>query len=325
MRAMIYACGGAGTNIIAAAKNLLSTRFGDLQVDVAYIDTSRSNLGGKVPNDKIFIVEGGTDGSGKIRAENAQHIHDSIPSILVEHPAGDYNIVVSSLSGGSGSVIAPELVSELHARNHNVSTMGIGSTGSVKEVENTLKTLQSYSNIAKNRGRPVVMSYYQNVPGTYSPKQVDSELIADVEALLTLFSVASISGTGLDTTDLRNWLDYTVACSYPPRLMAFATINSKNPTVPDMFNHVVSVATLSDSIDSAFFNQTVDYHCTGIVNDMSGEFMPVHYLIADGYFDLKAKELHGSLNELKQRASARRIQASVLDEASSSNDNGMVL
>lgn len=326
MKAMIYAAGGAGTNVIAAAQQQLSRRFGELTVDIAYIDTSRSNLSGKVDPASIFIVEGGTDGSGKIRAENAQHIHDSIPQILVDHQPGEYNIVVSSLGGGSGSVIAPELTSELHARGHNVVVLGIGSTSSVKEVENTLKTLQSYSNVAKNRNRPVVMGYYENVPGKYTPKQVDGELLADVEVLLTLFSVASIAGTGLDTTDLRNWLDYTKACNYPARLMAFAAINSKNPTVPDMFNHVVSVATLSNDIDTAFFGQTVDYHCTGILEERTGDFLPVHYLIADGFFDGKAKDLNASLTELRQRASARRIAPSVLDEAASTGGStGMVL
>lgn len=327
MRAMIYAAGGAGTNIIAAAQQQLNRRYGELDIDIAYIDTSRSNLSGKVSQDQIFIIEGGTDGSGKIRAENATHIHDSIPQILVDHQPGEYNIVVSSLGGGSGSVIAPELASELLQRGLNVVVLGVGSTSSVKEVENTLKTLQSYSNIAKNRNRPVAMGYYENVPGQYSPKQVDVELLADIEVLLMLFSVASISGSGLDTTDLRNWLDYTKASTYPARLMAFATINSKNPAVPEVFSHVVSVATLSDDIDTAFFGQTVDYHCTGIIkDDHTAGMLPVHYLIADGFFDTKAKDLNASLASLRQRASARRIAPSALDEATPSNGaTGMVL
>ena len=108
----------------------------------------------------------GTVGSGGLRKEHVDLIADAVNEILSRLRPGDLNIVVSSLSGGSGSVIAPCLASELLARGLKVIVIGIGSNESEIRVRNSLNAIRSYANIAEETEKPVVMSLHFNSPKT---------------------------------------------------------------------------------------------------------------------------------------------------------------
>ena len=66
----LYACGGGGINIgHLFEQHRGKSEAGFAQIDVTYIDTSRSNVKAGITADNLYLLEG-LDGSGKLRAEN---------------------------------------------------------------------------------------------------------------------------------------------------------------------------------------------------------------------------------------------------------------
>src|ERR1700690_3688627 len=124
----LYGCGGLGSNIV---KDYIGRQPapGFATPLTSFIDTSRSNLAGIANQDDIFVLEG-TDGSGKVRKENHAQISAAVKQILLKQAPEDFNIVIFSASGGSGSVIGPLLVSELLSRGHAVVVLTAGSSES---------------------------------------------------------------------------------------------------------------------------------------------------------------------------------------------------
>jgi cell division GTPase FtsZ len=160
----VYACGGAGINLgsqLVKFNNRKDPGFAELKT--FFIDTSKSNIQSNIPEDNIYLVDG-LDGSGKKRDTNYVALAECSKEILHQFKPADINIVLHSASGGSGSVIAPILVSELLSRKSLTIVILIGSTSSRIEAENTSKTLKSYEMISHKRNMPVIAAYKENSP-----------------------------------------------------------------------------------------------------------------------------------------------------------------
>lgn len=95
----IYCAGGAGINIGKKYGGNLPERIGSAKLMTCYIDTSRTNLHDVPDPENVFVLPE-LDGSGKVRKENHEAISQMIPRILKDYPAGDFNIVIFSASGG---------------------------------------------------------------------------------------------------------------------------------------------------------------------------------------------------------------------------------
>ena len=92
-RVMLYSCGGAGLNIGQMfEKHRGASDIACAEVEVVYIDTSKSNLRDTIGAKHCYILDG-LDGSGKIRAENHVEIGDRILDILQRFQPADLNIV----------------------------------------------------------------------------------------------------------------------------------------------------------------------------------------------------------------------------------------
>lgn len=126
-RSALYEFLDVGVSAVTFKVNYLKSQGGDgfAAIDPAFIDTSRSNLTPEIPEEKIYILDN-TDGSGKVRRENHAQISSSIKHILQSQQPGEFNIVVFSASGGSGSVLGPLIVSELLARGLPVVVLTAG-------------------------------------------------------------------------------------------------------------------------------------------------------------------------------------------------------
>lgn len=321
----IYGCGGAGTNLLRDYLEEAADYTG-LEVLAAFIDTSRSNLPADVDPAMCYLYEG-VDGSGKVRRENYAQISASIGDILVRHPAGDLNIIVSSASGGSGSIIGSELVKALLERNQNVVVIMVGSIASTLEAENTKKSLQTYANIADTTGYPVVMAYHQNDTVT-PPSQVDMAINGDLVFLTTLVGISTFD-SGLDSADLSHWLNFSKTTGTPPQLAALRVVTNQ-ARFDEMFEAVgtpISVATLASNHDSTAFAEAVDYQCTAIIPDYPGfnemhNIAPVHYVIGDGQFKRIYDQIDAITVGQQEKRQARLHSRQILKATS---DSGPVL
>ena len=320
----LYACGGGGINVgHRFEKHRGKSETGFAEIDVTYIDTSRSNIKSDIDADNLYLLSG-LDGSGKIRAEDHKVIADHIRDILQKHQPGDVNVILSTAAGGSGSVIAPSLVSELLDRQIPVIVVTIGSADTRLDAQNTLKTLKSYEAVAKLRNAPVVMYYVQN-----SPTMARSEADKKVESLITsLCALYSRENRELDSQDLFNFLRFDRVTSFPVQLAALSMVEPASDIAT--LGNVISVASLSQGEDTkASFHVMPEYQCVGFLPTGADAKViaatPLHFVTSDGIFVEVAAQLNGLLKDLDQSQAARIQKVSIVSDRDSTTAAGLVL
>lgn len=318
----IYAAGGAGCNLGSSIlKGLKDQQHGLPAIDAVFIDTSRSNLNPSIPSNKTYLFDN-LDGSGKLRASNYQVLNEYSREILLQHKPGDINIILSSGGGGSGSVIAPILTSELLNRGEHVIVITIGSTSSRIETENTLKTLQSYEMISQKRNQPVIMAYRENSaerPRSYVDLEVQ-------ELVLMLAIIFSGNNRELDMSDLRNFLNYHKVTSFHPKL-SYLGVSSSSIKL-DKGQALVSLVTLTDEKTSSEPNVLAAYQAVGYLPEGTKELirgdMPLHATVISGYYNSVVEQLESKIKSYDDVRSAV-IEKSIVSRGMDTTDDGIVL
>ena len=328
----IYACGGAGINV---ARHFEKFRKTTNQADHAddkvfartvpiYLDASDANVKNdpNIPSDFTFIIPE-KKGSGKIRGENSDAIAESVLPILQKFKPADVSVVLSSTSGGSGSVIAPLLVNELISRGHPVIVIGIGSESSILELNNTSKTIKSYESISQRRKVPICMLFHtNNVPG--GRKEVDEAVVQQITKLAALFSQCNRE---LDYKDLENWLYFNRVTSFQPKLCLMDFYNGEISNLKN--GQVITVATLAPEGQNSSCGEDVEYQTVGYVSEEQNQKMhlttSLHYVILDGLFTLIHAEIAERLKDFEEKKRARVIKNNILSSSDNVEDNGLVL
>lgn len=328
----LYSCGGAGINIGSRLEHHADAdNPGYAKLDTCYIDTSSSNLNTNIPEDKTYLIRttdggGHVDGSGKFRAENYPHIVASIKNILLTFAPGTINVVVSSGAGGSGPVIATSLVYELIARGELVIGVVVGSSDTLIEINNTLKTIKSYEAVVRNHRVPVTIAYIHNTDK--GRQDADEKVQLLIGALSALFSRQNAE---LDTKDLAHWLNYHKVTSYEPTLSAL-TVCTNDGDVTKLGN-IISAATLAAPGVATRLPNVPEYQAVGFIPQVAGERthafakqVPVHFVISDEIPAQTAKSLQDKIDAADQARDARIVRdRSILSAKDEVQSNGLVL
>ena len=207
----IYACGGAGINIASPFKN---ERF-----DVVYVDSSDSNLKKVGEGAKTFLIKG-MDGAGKLRRSTYVGFKDKVEACLIENPPSTHlNIVLSSISGGTGSVTAPQITADLIEKGFPTIVIAVATKGSVIEVKNGINTIHTYANISKKLNSVVSVLYCD---ASRQRKDTDAHII-DFLNLIALITDRSKTD-GADTADLHNWINFNKVTDIEPCLSLLSPI-----------------------------------------------------------------------------------------------------
>lgn len=316
----IYAAGGCGTNV-THHYNQAKEVAGFANLDIAYIDTSRSNLKPDINPDKVFIISGQKgqelDGSGSIRRDNAAHISASVKQILLKFKPSTFNIVIFSGAGGSGSVIAPEIISELAANNHPVLAIMVGSNESEIHADNTVKTLKSLEAISNNRKYPISLFYAQNPTG--KPRSEADDLAR--YAIATLSVLFSRSFHGLDTRDLENWLNYTKVGGAPQ--LSLLQIHRETADV-DKVQEIISVASLFTDPNQPSFTTRPRYVCKGYGRIPFEGRDTLHFTISGNAVASVYNEVHDDTSKLKEELSAQVNRTSLVEKGDTVTESGLV-
>lgn len=227
---ILHLCGGAGINI---GDKVLSTVAdlgeGFAEVVFNYIDTSRSNIDKIEPLGKFTHIKtqsfgkGTIDGSGSVRSTHAADIDVGVKAYLdsmkYNKPVtGEFHIVISSGSGGSGSTINPYLVNTLLSKNIPTMSVVIGDSSNSLSAGNTTKTLMSLDNIARAKNKPLAMVYVNNhrfeSKGSQKAEEESNKILFNMFSALALFM--SSTNEALDYADLLGILDPTMYNSSLP-------------------------------------------------------------------------------------------------------------
>lgn len=315
----LYGAGGAGTNIIGSWHDLDGrSDKGTARCAVAYADTSRSNLPPEVDDSKVFLLAD-KDGSGGVRRENHTDIARNVPGLLQKHPPGDLNVVAFSASGGSGSVFGPLIIKELIKSKSPVVAIVIGSEESAIRRANTLNTLKSLDNIARQTGVPVVIAYFHNGADT-------KRSAVDVRCryvLATLAMLSSRQNRELDLADLSNWLEFTKVTDVEAQLSLLHVYDK--PEDVDSASNPISVASLLKDADQASYSVMPEYSTAGFPREKINTFEQLHFVITVDGIRVIDKMLNEKVGDANKLVGARVKHDSIVKSHDNVTEDGLVL
>lgn len=268
----IYAAGGCAVNLATPFVGLESSDiYADIQT--AFVDTSLSNIEDPITEDMCYILPD-VDGSGKVRRENHQRISDSIKDIVSLHPPGDFNIVMFSGAGGSGSVAGPLIARHLLNSEESFICIVVGSTDSAITCTNTLNTLKSLDSISQSAELPITL-YYEENSSNVKRSEIDKRIRGAIGAISAL-----VSGNNkeLDTKDVSTWLYYNRASQVEPQLSQLSIL--RDNTSVEGINEPISIASLLADPDTPMPEAAPDYQCIGYHRDETGEIPDMHLVIS---------------------------------------------
>jgi hypothetical protein len=311
----IYACGGAGINIGSTFEHYRGHKeAGMADLDVCYIDTSRSNLKPGLSEDKIFIIPGleEKDGSGKKRGQNAQLIMKHSKEILQRFEPGYLSVFISSASGGTGAVEAAVLSNELLKQGHMVINVTVGVADSGAEIQNTLDTLQSFEGLSRSLKKTVPVAYFENNRETPMSK-VDEKITELIVALAVMFSREN---EGLDTQDMNHFLNVEVLTKFQPHVVGLETYVGN--LAPADHANTITVASAVTNKDARGIDFVLPYTTYGIlpsaVSKEISDQSPLHLVTKAYPFNDIAARLKDALTAMEKAAQASTAASTVLDD-----------
>lgn len=305
----IYGAGGCGSNLVQNVVNIPKGATGFPDTVYTLVDTSLSNItpAGKEKCNNPYIIPG-LDGSGKDRKYGYKNIVGHIDKVLELHPPEDFNIVIFSLSGGSGSSAGALLMSEMIKRDIPVVGICIGSNANGIEASNTLKSVKTLQNLSVSMlKRPVVCSFYMNSSATPS-SEVDQMVESDVRALALMMSGYN---SGLDSKDIGHWLRYDLVTSVPGQLVDLIIHSPKSDT-PELTDvNAISVVSLLPDRDSHPLEVNQPYGCfgylpNGVIEASQNAIRAMHFIITNGQLDDRLEHLATVVANLE--AAERELQ-----------------
>lgn len=204
IKTRMYFTGGTGINH--------GMQYSPNSEAVCFIDSSSANLKRlKISEDRLYLIPG-TDGAGGDQSFMMPHARKHVPLMLEKFPPGEFNVVVTSGGGGTGSTITVCLVRELLKARANFIVVVVGNYDVTKRVRNTNNTLKNLEMIALQEENPVVVAYVSNAGG---------EAAADEEVMYILSAIDALTDQDndrLDTKDIENFVNYHRVVAVPPQL-----------------------------------------------------------------------------------------------------------
>lgn len=301
----LYCCGGTGANIGKKIKNP--------NVQTYYVDSSTANLKG-IDDSIIFLVPD-QEGAGKNRSITYKNFKNVAEEVLIKFkPSDRLNIVLSSLSGGSGSIINPLISKELIDSGANTIVIVIDSKSSVIELNNCVKTLKTFKGVSDQTGKSVSMLY---VPNT-SRKEADNDCLYFIELMSLL------TNTGLteefDVTDLHNFINFDKVTDNSPDVSVI-NLSVNEVVTPSKNTSIVSTILLTKEAGTDIHPVTPEYLATCVVTDKAFKNEDIRIDNVLGQLAIIIDELE---SEIKEHSDNKRINKFKQVEVDS-NDDGVVL
>lgn len=318
----VYGCGGTGVKIASMFEPMRDQpEPGIANVSVTYVDTAFSDLHGDIKQTDCYLFRD-TDGSGGLRRELSDQIIDCVPELVQLHEPKNLNIVISSGSGGSGSVIAPSLVSELVRQGKQVIAIVVGDAHTYQWMTNTMGTIRSYNGISQVRGRTVPLAYFENTSNN-TEQQVNMQVAQLVTGLSALWSRQN---QGLDSKDLEHFLNPEKITDFPPQLAMITLYVKEIPKEEE--ENVMTVVSLAKTREESRLNFVVDAQYIGLADenlaDTVRNLSPLHLCMLDQSYHELMDVLSEKSRATKQTRTGRSNKNSFMGESAVAN-NGLVV
>lgn len=318
----LWALGGCGSEIASFFESSLNAGL-----RLTYVDTSRSNIRDTTLGDEdIFIFTDASgkelDGSGKLRKENAKLIQEQTPSILNKHKAGKFNIVIFSLSGGSGSVAGPVLIANLLQRGESVAAVVVISFDDGTQTDNADRTFKGLMGAAEGLQRNVLVKYHLNGKDGKTEAQVNEDCCESIGELAILFSGEN---RRLDSADLLNFINYPRITGLPA---CVSELNIEHGTKWVVGNeNPIAFCSLYPQGQQKISGLDAIYSCDGIVPESSPIKEHVTFTITTDRIAALISEIDASARRYDELKSARKapVKADAETVAKSKDDGFLIL
>jgi len=308
-----YACGGTAINQLRAYRDNHPGEprlHGDEKY--SYIDTSFANLDGALMSETFTLKE--ADGSGSDRKKNAARIVGVLPEIMLAHQPADFNVVIFSLSGGTGSVAGPIILKELLAKGHKAVGVTSAAFTSGKKSSNAIDTLTGLELAVASVGRPVVLSYTPN-----DPNKTDSDNnIKPLFVLQTLAKLASGKNGHLDSSDVANLFDFHTVTNYKPSLALLDVYAGEEQLKSDVTN-AIGIAGLLKDRTSVMPAINAAYDTVGYLPEDNREFANSFYVV------VSIEKLNGVVKDMSERKAQAELKERVTNTVSTLATAGVVV
>jgi hypothetical protein len=308
-----YACGGTAINQLRAYRDNHPGEprlHGDEKY--SYIDTSFANLDGALMSETFTLKE--ADGSGSDRKKNAARIVGVLPEIMLAHQPADFNVVIFSLSGGTGSVAGPIILKELLAKGHKAVGVTSAAFTSGKKSSNAIDTLTGLELAVASVGRPVVLSYTPN-----DPNKTDSDNnIKPLFVLQTLAKLASGKNGHLDSSDVANLFDFHTVTNYKPSLALLDVYAGEEQLKSDVTN-AIGIAGLLKDRTSVMPAINAAYDTVGYLPEDNREFANSFYFV------VSIEKLNGVVKDMSERKAQAELKERVTNTVSTLATAGVVV
>lgn len=308
IKTRMYNCGGTGLN--------LGSDYSPNSESVCFLDSSDANLKyKKISDDRSYVIPG-VAGAGGDQSFMMPHARKHAPLMLERFPPGEFNIVITSGSGGTGSTIAVCLVRELLKAKANFVVVVVGSYDATKRVRNATNTLKNLEMLALQHEAPVVVAYVSNAAG---------EQAADEEALYVLSALDALTdqeNERLDTKDVENFVNFHRITAVPPQLCTLHIRESRADAAAVL--EPISVAILVNDISKDVPYGSPFYRKVGITtraDKIPGD--QLHYIINSVGVSDVFDELEESLVKLNTTQSGFRQRRASFVKEDLGTDNDM--
>lgn len=309
MKTRLYCAGGGATNI---GQQL------DTQMSRCYIDTSQSNRTRDLPADDCFFIPD-LDGAGQDRRQNYRDIAPAIAPIIERFTPGDFNIVLFTAGGGSGSVIGPLIMRYLLEHGHTAVAVAVGADDTKKAVENTLGTIKTLETQSATLGQPVVVSYHENAVGQ-AYHNVDDDVLFALHALERL---SDQDNHGLDTADVHNWTQFQRVTGFHPQLASLLICDQRKEAAA-VVEPIAAVSLYRDR-DLMVPYGNAAYHTNGFPRSGDlGEVEQLHFIINTADLEGIVSHLTERQVELNKAHSGYRQRQALTDVDDDVTEDGMV-
>lgn len=307
----VYCAGGMGMDIGSQISNPL--------FDTCYLDVSNANYNtDDIHEERIHLVAGAKKGSGSDRSTNYGPIKQAVPAFIHEFPPTDFNIVLFSSSGGTGSMAGPLIAAGLLEARVPFIVITLTDASTTRWTMNAIQTLKTLEAQALRFGLPVVMNHHKN--GDVSRGEVDREILYAIEAIGYL---AGENNHALDNQDVANFVQYTELTNVDAQL-ATLTIHDSRQTAGTVIEPIATASLYTRREDYVAFGSP-KYTTYGFPR--SGDLFggqQLHFVINHAAVEAIHSELEEQRVDLQRTHSSYKQRKAIIGTDDNVGDDGVV-
>lgn len=307
----IHCFGGTGISVGEKVVKLVQ-ELGDgfAEIKILWMDTSLNSIKDVEHNpDDMWLIKSKSASKEEINGSGGErHVHamDAIHNIkeyidkykLGQKRTNEYNIVIASASGGTGSILMPLFMKSMLERDIPVTAIIVGDSSNGKFARNTLKTMESLYKIVYDVNKPLSVAYVNNhafiSKGIVEAEKAVNNIIFQTLSALSLF--LSGQNESLDYKDMENMFNIAnnvgILENKEPDLYGLC-VYSKEVNVPEgtipMFARTLTVPGVKPDIDCTLLHYKIGYVTQPNALDIYKDQLPLHLMVVGSYLN---SEMH---------------------------------